>query len=175
MITTKHLLIYLLLINRLTGGDGGVDIIGNYKGHWVLVQCKDYTATKISVDKICAFEGVMSRYMIKNAVGIFVVSAEQGYSRNAIERARQSKYSILLTSFAALQQDISSYLAEKFNEGSAGGENNAIENLIVALNRDRDREMSDLKKNLAVLISMIRILFVLLVGVILINLYSIFR
>ncbi|CAG8475751.1 4641_t:CDS:2, partial [Diversispora eburnea] len=45
---------------RVSCGDNGVDIFGPYRGHILLVQCKNYTA-KIGKDDIRAFEGVLSR------------------------------------------------------------------------------------------------------------------
>ncbi|CAG8583149.1 6598_t:CDS:2 [Funneliformis mosseae] len=47
-------------------GDGGVDLMGNFKGYLLLIQCKNYSeSTKVGVDLIYKLEGVMSKYPAK--------------------------------------------------------------------------------------------------------------
>ncbi|CAG8847498.1 2948_t:CDS:2, partial [Gigaspora margarita] len=88
------------------GGDGGIDIFGNYKGYLILVQYKCYTTAKVCVDEIRAFERMMSRYPKNSTIGIYVTFVMDGYSRLAIERAESSKLYLLLTNMSNMRQDI---------------------------------------------------------------------
>ncbi|RIA81184.1 hypothetical protein C1645_744708 [Glomus cerebriforme] len=91
---------------RLSCGDGGVDLMGNFAGYLLLIQCKNYSAsTKVNVDHIYKFEGVMSKYPAKT-IGIFVVPFHNNYTRRAIEEARNSRYKIILTDTLNLYDDI---------------------------------------------------------------------
>ncbi|CAG8832925.1 34351_t:CDS:1, partial [Gigaspora margarita] len=78
-------------------GNGGIDIFGNFEGYLILIQYKNYTDAKVSIDEIRAFERMMSRYPKNTTIGIYMIFVTDRYSRLAIERAESSKLSLLLT------------------------------------------------------------------------------
>ncbi|CAG8843215.1 3294_t:CDS:2, partial [Gigaspora margarita] len=86
-------------------GDGGIDIFGNFEGYLILVQCKNYTDAKVSVDDIRKFEGVMSR-------------------------AETSKFNILLTNVSSMKPDIINYFFKKLNNAFDYSEEHIIDEII---------------------------------------------
>ncbi|CAG8805146.1 11569_t:CDS:1, partial [Dentiscutata erythropus] len=134
------------------GGDGGIDIFGNHEGYLILVQCKNYTTAKVSVDEIRAFEGMMLRYPKNTTIGIYVTSVMDGYSRLAIERAESSKLNLLLTNMSNMHQDILNYFSKKLYNDSEE-ENYIIEGIVYkteeiirAMNEDHKRRMEVLEE-----------------------------
>ncbi|RIA91602.1 hypothetical protein C1645_821834 [Glomus cerebriforme] len=82
---------------RLSNGDGGVDLMGNYGGNLLLIQCKSSPGNKVTKANVRELKGVMSKYPV-NTIGVFVVpSKTENYTRRAIEEARNSKFKIILT------------------------------------------------------------------------------
>src|ERR1043165_5171623 len=80
--------------------------MGNFAGNLLLIQCKNYSSgTKVTVDHIYKFEGVMSKYPEKTTVGVFVVPCNN-YTRRAIEEARNSRFRIILTDTLNVFDDI---------------------------------------------------------------------
>ncbi|RIB11488.1 hypothetical protein C2G38_2250131 [Gigaspora rosea] len=102
---------------KLSGpdGNGEIDIIANFEGCLILVQCKNYTDAKVNADDIRKFEGVISRYPNHTTIGIYVTFATDRYSRNAINRAEASEFNILLTNVSRMTQDIINYVIEKLD------------------------------------------------------------
>ncbi|CAG8794366.1 36832_t:CDS:1, partial [Racocetra persica] len=94
-------------------GDGGIDIFGNFEGYLILVQCKNYTDAKVSVDDIRKSEEVISRYPNRTTIGIYVTFNTDRYSRNAINRAETSEFNILLTNVSSMKLDIINYVIKK--------------------------------------------------------------
>jgi len=134
-------------LNRLTGGDGGIDIFGNYKGYLVLVQCKNYTTASVGVGIIRAFEGVMSKYPKKSTIGILVISAANRYTRPAIRRVKLSNYNILLTSFSTMSSDIPYYLIGKFNDDNIDEKIKELKNSIDELSYSQKKIEGILEEN----------------------------
>ena len=89
-------------------GDGGMDLTGSYKKRQLVVQCKNYSAS-IGLHNIYVFEGVLSRYAKETTFGVFVVSKKNGYTKDAIERAKTSQFEILLTNSDDLITDINKF------------------------------------------------------------------
>ncbi|RIB29409.1 hypothetical protein C2G38_2056824 [Gigaspora rosea] len=123
---------------RLSGpdGDGGIDIFGNFEGYLILVQCKNYTDAKVSVDDIRKFEGVMSRYPNRTTIGIYVTFDTDGYSRNAVHRAETSKFNILLKNVSSMEQDINNYVFEQLDNGFDDSEELIIDEMICKIKKN---------------------------------------
>ncbi|CAG8537355.1 26287_t:CDS:2, partial [Dentiscutata erythropus] len=102
---------------RLSRGDGGIDMLGNYNHYLLLFQCKDLT-NKVEVDYIRDFESVISRFNKQTTIGIYVTSAKDGYSSGAMGRAKSSEYHLLLTNIHDLCQDIPEYLSKVLKDNS---------------------------------------------------------
>lgn len=64
---------------KLTQGDGGVDIIANYKDTQILVQCKDY-GKSIGVAKVREFISVLSDHNHPKKLGLMI--STNGFSQN---------------------------------------------------------------------------------------------
>ncbi|CAG8626764.1 17690_t:CDS:2, partial [Gigaspora margarita] len=129
------------------GCDGGIDIFGNHEEYLILVQYKNYTTAKISVNEIRAFEGMMSRYPKNTTIGIYVTFVMDGYSRLAIERAESSKLNLYLN-----------YVSKKLDNNSEEG-NHIIEEIIYttneavrAINEDHKRRIADLEEKINIII-----------------------
>ncbi|CAG8719822.1 17170_t:CDS:1, partial [Cetraspora pellucida] len=90
----------------------GIDIFGNFEGYLILVQYKNYTDVKVSVDDIKKFKEVMLRYPNHTTIEIFVIFNTNRYSRNAINRAETSELNILLTNVSSIKLDIINYVIE---------------------------------------------------------------
>jgi Protein of unknown function (DUF2034) len=100
----------------MSGGDGDVDLFGNYNGYTLLVQCKNYSTAKVDASDIDTFEGVLSRYEKGNALGIFITSIPNDYSLNAIDKADSSNHNLLLTNIIDMRYDIPSYQFKNLDE-----------------------------------------------------------
>ena len=100
--------IFVILLCRMSVGDGGIDIFGIYENRILLIQCKNYNA-KVKVGEINKFEGVLSRFPKEIIFGIFVTANVDGYSSYAMSRANSSNYDLLLTNLSSLKQDIRNY------------------------------------------------------------------
>ena len=97
-------------------GDGDVNIFGSYKDYMLLVQCKNYSMTKVGASKINAFEGVMSRHGKSKVLGIFVISIQNDYSLYAIDKADSSNHNLLLMNILNMHDNISGYLLKKSDD-----------------------------------------------------------
>ncbi|CAG8535829.1 45561_t:CDS:2 [Gigaspora margarita] len=135
-----------------------IDIFENFEGYLILIQCKNYTDTKISIDEIRAFEGMMSRYPKNTTIGIYVTFVTDGYSRLAIKRAESSKLNLLLTNVSNMHQDILNYMSKKLGKDSEE-ENYIIEEIIFkaeeevhAMNEDHKRRIANLEKKVDIII-----------------------
>jgi hypothetical protein len=95
----------------LSDGDGGVDLMGNYEGNLLLIQCKNYSSNnKVTKSNVRDLEGTLSKYP-ENTIGVFVVpSKTDNYARRAIEEANNSRYKILLTDQNNICREIENYL-----------------------------------------------------------------
>ncbi|CAG8656587.1 1831_t:CDS:2, partial [Racocetra persica] len=122
---------------RLSGpyGDGGIDIFGNFKRYLILVQCKNYTDAKVSVDNIRKFEGVISRYP-NRTIGIYITFDTDRYSRNATIRAEISKFNILLTNVSSMKPDIINYVFKKLNNAFDDTEECIIDEIICKIKKN---------------------------------------
>ncbi|CAG8803085.1 10140_t:CDS:1, partial [Dentiscutata erythropus] len=118
--------------------DGGIDIFGNFKGYLILVQCKNYSDAKVSVDDIRKFEGVMSRYPNHTTIEIYITFDTDGYSRNTTIRAETSKFNILLTNVSSMKPDIINYVFEKLNNAFDNSEERIIDEIICKIEKKFD-------------------------------------
>ncbi|CAG8843612.1 25229_t:CDS:1, partial [Racocetra persica] len=116
----------------------GIDIFGNFKGYLILVQCKNYTDAKVSVDDIRKFEGVISRYPNHTTIGIYIIFDTDGYNRNATIRAETSKFNILLTNISSMKPDIINYVFEKLNNTFDDSEECIIDEIICKIEKKFD-------------------------------------
>jgi hypothetical protein len=101
-----------------SNGDGGVDIIGCYKRHTLLVQCKDIK-DKVSCSEIRAFRTVMDNYSKNATLGVFVTSKKNHYSSFAIDEAQEAidlGFKLILTNIHNISRDIPNY--ELYDEDS---------------------------------------------------------
>ncbi|CAG8826883.1 33647_t:CDS:1, partial [Racocetra persica] len=101
----------------LSKDDSGMDMFSNHSHYLLLFQCKDFT-NKVEVDYIRDFESVVLRFDKQTTIGIYVISAKDGYSSGAIGRAESSEYHLLLTNIHDLCQDIPEYLSKVLKDNS---------------------------------------------------------
>ncbi|CAI2191960.1 10642_t:CDS:2, partial [Funneliformis geosporum] len=99
----------------LSNGDGGVDLMGNFAGYLLLIQCKNYGSdTKVTVDDVREFSGIMAKYPEKS-IGIFVTPSNN-YTRRAIEEAQNSQFKIILTDTLNIYHDIRNNIDDDFTD-----------------------------------------------------------
>ncbi|CAG8716818.1 12064_t:CDS:2, partial [Cetraspora pellucida] len=109
--------LFYLSSEWLSRGDGGMDMFSNHNHYLLLFQCKDFT-NKVEVDYIQDFESVVSRFDKQTTIRIYVISAKDSYSSDAIGRAESSEYYLLLTNIHDLCQDIPKYLSKVLKDNS---------------------------------------------------------
>ncbi|CAG8761264.1 15823_t:CDS:2, partial [Acaulospora morrowiae] len=68
---------------------------------------------KVGKEEIKELEGTLSRYNKNEALGIFVVSRRNGYSKKALSYMRGSPYKLLLTNLQDLRYDLANFSFEK--------------------------------------------------------------
>jgi len=161
----------------MSNGDGGIDIIGNYKHYVLLVQCKDLTK-QVSVGEIRSFLKIIKDYP-KDILGVFVISKKNGYSTPSIECAESAKNegtNILLTNIYTIQKDIEEYelndesfliikkIEEKFEE--------KFEDQDKKINEKINEKMEELQKKAIIRDKIIIcLLFVIIILIIILILY----
>jgi Holliday junction resolvase len=87
------------VIHSRIGKDHGVDILANYQGIQIIVQCKNQE-TPVTSEQIAKFESCVQRRVQqpekpKIVIGLFVT--KNGYTNPALKKARSSRYLILTT------------------------------------------------------------------------------
>jgi Restriction endonuclease len=167
---------YIYLSYRCSGGDGGIDLVGNYDGRMLLIQCKDVSKT-ISVAEIKEFIASIGIYPKKMTFCVFVSNKKshtysyKGFSNDAVVWVKNSDYDILLTNIFNLQNDI---IAHKFKYKT---ENEEIEKVkedisimvkditeIKEINKKIDKQLNDKSDRDNELILYCRIIIVILIS-----------
>jgi len=66
------IMMYTYNFFRPSVGDGGVDLMGNFAGYLLLIQCKSSTTLNVKPEDIRGLEGVLSKYVKQTTIGIFI-------------------------------------------------------------------------------------------------------
>ena len=125
--------------------------MGNYKGYLMMVQCKDVKKT-ISVKQVKEFESSVSNYQKKSTFCVFVSNKKShnnfnhGFSPDAIDWAKNSKYDMLLTNIYNLQKDLDKH---KFKYPLEEEEIEEIKEGISDLNKKFERIFENFDEKLA--------------------------
>lgn len=125
------------------GKDQGVDMIGNYQGIDIIIQCKANQSSLITGPQIERFEGCVSRRAAKNenVFGLFI--AKEGYTTPAKQKARSSRYQITLSTEDNFESQVQQTI-KAIKEKQKWEENQKIVNQITQVQQQqkRDREQS---------------------------------
>ncbi|CAB4409360.1 unnamed protein product [Rhizophagus irregularis] len=104
-------------------GDGGADLIGEYRNVKFIVQCKNFTNEKVHPSLIRDFIGTLSKYST-GTLGIFVTTV--GYTKSSFEEAENSDYDIILTDLPNLIKKFTSYINKRTKRSSSNDDNEFI-------------------------------------------------
>ena len=146
--------------------------MGHYNGYLILVQCKDLSRS-ISVKEVREFEAAVLNYPKKSTLCVFVSNRtnsrnfNNGFSPDAIDWAKKSKFDMVLTNISNLQKDLRDhkfkYLTEEkeieeMKEGISDL-NNKFEKFDEKLN-EKFKEFE--KKNMILIIIIIILLIIII-------------
>ncbi|GBB94910.1 hypothetical protein RclHR1_02440004 [Rhizophagus clarus] len=101
-------------------GDGGADLIGEYRNVKFIVQCKNFTNDKVHPSLIRDFIRTLSKY----STGTFVTTV--GYTKSSFEEAENSDYDIILTDLSNLIKKFTSYINKRTKRRSSNDDNEFI-------------------------------------------------
>ena len=151
--------------------------MGHYNGYLILVQCKDLSKS-ISVKDIREFEAAVLNYPKKSTLCVFVSNRtnsrnfNNGFSPEAIDWAKNSKYDMVLTNIFNLQKDLRDHKfkypteeeeIEEMKEGISDL-NNKFEKFDEKLNEKLNEKFKEFeKKNIILIIIVIIILLIIII------------
>ncbi|RHZ86135.1 hypothetical protein Glove_54g30 [Diversispora epigaea] len=127
-------------------GDGGIDFMGGWREHTIIVQCKDHV--KIRPETVRGFEGVLSRYGRTETIGVLVAPSINNFTLNAVDRVKSSEFNIILTDKSNMEPDLIRFIENRHVKSAQQIEN--ISNELVNLRNDLielNRKIESTNKN----------------------------